>query len=220
MNINQHTSTFLLSDSSSCQPYSHAISGTIAFRDVIWIMYSWRCDEMNLGQTSTISTHFSLLVFNSQIFLFPCCLRYNCCHTDENRHEQSTQHPCDSACPNCLVKKPKSVAKLGVCPDILITHWLGNRGQHLLWRHLRGMLLSLSSTEKRRRIWDVMAVYKKCHQECFTQPSVAVLGADISYRAHYEFQHIFGSSAGPSANNDTEEVNARYQRIVPPFPPY
>jgi hypothetical protein len=40
----------------------------------------------------------------------------------------------------CLVKKPKSVTMPGVCPSILITHWLGNRGQHLLWRHLRGVL--------------------------------------------------------------------------------
>jgi hypothetical protein len=27
---------------------------------VIWIMYSWRCDDVNLGQTSPISTHFTL----------------------------------------------------------------------------------------------------------------------------------------------------------------
>jgi hypothetical protein len=27
---------------------------------VIWIIYSWRCDDVNLGQASPISTHFSL----------------------------------------------------------------------------------------------------------------------------------------------------------------
>jgi hypothetical protein len=32
---------------------------------------------------------------------------------------------------NCLVKKPKYVAMPGVCPIILKTHCLGNRGQHL-----------------------------------------------------------------------------------------
>jgi hypothetical protein len=42
----------------------------------------------------------------------------------------------------CLVKKPKSVTKPGVCPSKLITHWLGNRGQRLLWRHLREMPLT------------------------------------------------------------------------------
>jgi hypothetical protein len=53
---------------------------------VIWIMYSWRCDDVNLGQTSPISTHLSW--FKSKKYLFPCCLRYmhNWCHTNENRH--------------------------------------------------------------------------------------------------------------------------------------
>jgi hypothetical protein len=54
------------------------------------------------------------------------------------------EHPCDADVyqhdANCLVEKPKSVAMPGVCPSLPITHWLGNRGQHLLWRHLRGML--------------------------------------------------------------------------------
>jgi hypothetical protein len=30
----------------------------------------------------------------------------------------------------------------GVCPSVLITHSSGNSGQHMLWRHLRGMLLT------------------------------------------------------------------------------
>jgi hypothetical protein len=33
---------------------------------------------------------------------------------------------------NCLAKKYKSVTMPDVCPSILITHRLGNRGQHLL----------------------------------------------------------------------------------------
>jgi hypothetical protein len=40
---------------------------------------------------------------------------------------------------NCLVKRPKYVTMPSVCQSILITHWLWNRWQHLLWRHLRGI---------------------------------------------------------------------------------
>jgi hypothetical protein len=49
-------------------------------RKVIWIMYSWRCDDVNLWQTLPIITHF--ILFKTQRSLSPCCLRYNCCHAD------------------------------------------------------------------------------------------------------------------------------------------
>jgi hypothetical protein len=63
------------------------------------------------------------------------------------------QHPCGSDMhrldANCLVKKLKSVTMPGVFPSILITHGLANRGQHLLWRHFRGMLfMEVRSTWK------------------------------------------------------------------------
>jgi hypothetical protein len=104
-------------------------------------MYSWRCDDVDRGQTSPISTHFSL--FKTQKSLFPWCLRIIAVtlmwiYTSRSAI-CSTLYRLDA---NCLVKiYPKSVTMSGVCPSILITHWLGNRGQHLLWRHLRGMLL-------------------------------------------------------------------------------
>jgi hypothetical protein len=133
----------------------HCNDQWIAFRDItiyrsqghfnnVFVMSSWRCGDVNLWQISPISTHFSL--FKTQKSLFPCCLRYNCCQLmriDTSRAVM--EHPSGSDMyrldASCLVNKPKYVTMPGVCQSILITHWLGNRGQHLLWRHRRGMLL-------------------------------------------------------------------------------
>jgi hypothetical protein len=111
------------------------------------IMYSWRwwrSDDVNLDKLRRfllISTFFKLKNLCSHVVC--AIIAFKLMRIDTSRVVMD--HPCGSDMyrldANCLVKKPKYVTIPGVCPSILITHCLGNRGHHLLWHHLRGMLL-------------------------------------------------------------------------------
>jgi hypothetical protein len=94
------------------------------------------------------------------------------------------EHSCDSDMyqldAKCLVNKPKYDTMSGVCPRILITNWLGNRGQHLSWRHLRGKLLAANRyMNSSFRIWVIarfdLIIQIRVHEHSFKPCCVSYL---------------------------------------------